>query len=488
MDLHLDLLKRTALFFIACNVLNLHGHPLMSFSVEEYGGKLSVDDCVAIALRHNPSHQKVKGEMEVSSANLLSSYGQLLPTVNFGYGVSEDHYFNPTFLNPEGSVSSFPITIPAGTQITHQLNDSTGEVEHVVNSEDIILPIPQGTRRSSSGQIQISETLFQGGRNIFNIMKARAEKEISRQDVNTSELDLVYQIHQQYFQVLADKRRVDLAREVLEQRKEQLRLAKARKEVGSVTKLDVMQAEIDKGTQENTLTTEENNLKVAKMELNRLMGIPLDVEYEMSEEFETFEPNFNERDLIEGAMRKRPDLQAILAQEKAGKKEVWAQRANYLPGLSFDLFLFRSEQGSGADPFTISPENHDSRYSLNLDWEFFSGFSRHSSGKAAEVDLENTRHDILAKKLQVEKDVKEALMNLTSVYQQSLITDKNRHLASENLRLEQERYRLGSASLLDLRTAQVTYIQAETEHINKVLEFNTSFASLEKATGLRLKD
>lgn len=442
---------------IICLSLCISGTDLKSFNIEEIGETLSVDDCVTIALRHNPSHQKTHGNLEVSSANLLSSYGNFTPTVNFGVGFTQDEFSNTSFVLPDGTVAESPITI-------------------------------EGTSRFSSRQLQIRETLFRGGQNIFNVMKARKEKEAAHQNISSSELDLIFQIHRQYYEVLANKKLVILAKEVLERRNEQLRLARARHDVGSVTMLDVMQAEIDKGNQENSLMTEENDLKISRMELNRLMGIPLEVEFEMVDEFDTFEPSFEEQQLVERAMSRRPDLLWLEAQEGVAEKEVWVQRANYFPNLSFDLTFFRSQSGSGDDPFTFFPDNQDTRYALNLDWQFFSGFARHSSSKVARVDLENVRHDIRERKLMIEKEVKEAIMNLESVYQQSVITDKNRRLASENLRLEQERYRLGSSSLLDLRTAQVTYIEAETEHISKILEFNTSFAALEKATGLQLRD
>jgi outer membrane protein TolC len=467
--------------------LILPGRCLAVPILEDIGETLSIDECVKIALKHNPGHQKTQGELDMSSANLLASYGNFLPSVYFNFGLSEDRYFNPTYVTDEGSVRSFPLTVPAGTFVDHDIDSITGLPVHVLNDE-YIQGIPQGARRSSNGYLQIRETLFQGGSNIFNLMKSRKEKEAARQNISFSELDLVYQIHQQYYEVLANKKMVELAKEVLEQRKEQFRLAKARHEVGSVTRLDVMQAEIDKGNQENTLLAEENNLKISKMELNQLMGIPLETDYNMADEFTTVEPSFDEHSLVSSAKEGRPDLLWLNTQEEVAVKEVWVQRSSYLPNVTFDLFFFRSEQGTDNDPFTFSPNNEDTRLALNLDWQFFSGFSRHSSNKAARVNLENLRYDVLEKELLIEKEVKEAIMNLESVYQQSLITQKNRQLASENLRLEQERYRLGSSSLLDLRVAQVTYIEAETEHINKVFEFNTSYAALERATGLKLRN
>ena len=390
---------------------------------------------------------------------------------------------------PEGSGASFPLTIPAGTEVTHTIDPQTGDVSHVVQeTPETIVPIPEGSRRSSGGQLLISETLFRGGANIFGLWKARREREASLRGVDASELELIYEIHKQYYAVLAGEKRVELAREVLDQRDEQLRLARARHDVGSVTMLDVMQAEIDRGNQENALLEERNTPKVARMELNRLMGIPLESEYGMVEAFDTFEPDVDALDLVERAKATRPDLVAIDAREDPAEKESWVQRGNDPPTLSFDLLFFRSAQGAEPAPFPSSPQNRATPPALNLDWQFFSGFSRLSAGRTARVDLENLRYDRRETELLVEKEVKEAVLNLERVYKQSLITRKNRQLATENLRLEQERYRLGSSSLLDLRSAQVTFIEAETEHINKIFEFNSSYAALERATGMPLRE
>jgi len=174
------------------------------------------------------------------------------------------------------------------------------------------------------------------------------------------------------------------------------------------------------------------------------------------------------------------------AQHSADNNAILAEKGSYLPSINFDLQFSNDELDNTR--WTFSPINRDTRFGFNLTWDFFSGFARENRIQQAKVNSMNSKYDIMDKKLSIEKEVKEAILNLERIYSQSIITRKNRELARENLTLERERYRLGSASLLDLRSAQVTYIQAETDHISKLLEFKTTFTQLEYATGFDLDE
>jgi outer membrane protein TolC len=72
---------------------------------------------------------------------------------------------------------------------------------------------------------------------------------------------------------------------------------------------------------------------------------------------------------------------------------------------------------------------------------------------------------------------------LNNVFNQLQITTRNRELAERQLNLERERYRLGATSALALRDAQVVYAQAETDHLQKMLEYQSSLIALELAVG-----
>ena len=58
--------------------------------------------------------------------------------------------------------------------------------------------------------------------------------------------------------------------------------------------------------------------------------------------------------------------------------------------------------------------------------------------------------------------------------------------AKENYELSYGRYRVGEASPIELREAQVTYQEAQLAYYNTLYGYNSAKASLEKAIGKNL--
>jgi outer membrane protein len=485
-----------ALFLFFNLMLTRPGRAQLSLDELGYNtdAPLTLEDCIKIALTGNPAHQKYKANITLSSSNVLAAYGNFLPSISGGYSVLDDEYYNATYQWPDGSIVARPVSlpVPADTSLTFIDTNGNGtlepdEIVALISPEtSVILDPSDGRRRYSYGYIQLTQTLFAGGRNFFNLRSARSAKKASEFSLDRDRQLLTYNISQSYFSVLANQQILELSERALEQRKEQLRLAKARYNVGSVTKLDVMQAEIDLGNQENDYLQAEQELKISQMELNRLMGVFLEESYPVVDDSVLFAPVFSSVELVQQALEHRPDLSQLKSDLSANENTLMAERGSYLPTVNFDLSFTTDELDNRR--WTFSPVNHDTRFGFNLSWDFFSGFSRENRIKQAKVSTQNAKYDIMDRKLSIEKEVKEAVLSLERIYSQSRITRKNRELASENLALERERYRLGSASLLDLRIAQVTYIQAETDHISKLLEFKTTLSQLEYATGLEIKE
>ena len=447
------------------------------------------DELYQVALRNNPDHQKAIANAELSGIAKRSAWGTLLPSLNAGYQISQNEYYQPTYTNPDGSVSSYPYSqsIPMPVVLT---DTATGYQYYGWNPDSLIevsYPIPEGKSRSSSAWLSLQETIRLGGQQYFTIKNAAVTSRVNDLTLRASENDLHYAVRQNYYSVLANQRLLDLAKKVLEQRQEQLRLAKARYEIGSVTELDVMQAEIDVGNQENIIVAAENNLKLARDELNRTLGVDLDSQYPLGDDYSIFEPSYNLDELVGSANLTRPDYLATLEQEDYQKNLTLMRRGEFLPDLTASLSHSRSQNSGGNVAFTLNPRNRNTSVSLSLSWNLFAGFADQAQYEQSRVDLRNSRFDAKKQEQLIEKEVRQAYYTLMQTYEQSRVTEKNRELASRQLELERERYRLGATSQLNLRVAQVTYEQAEGDHIAKVFSFWSSLAALERSVGQKLQ-
>jgi len=290
-----------------------------------------------------------------------------------------------------------------------------------------------------------------------------------------------------YCSAIAAFERLNLAEELLSQRRRQHKLATVRFETGSVTRRDVMQAEVDLGRAENDSLSAVISNRQSLENLNFLIGFPIDSSYTLSNLPELFSPNWISEDLASQALKHRSDLAISDLSIEMDRNNHTVARGAYLPQVAASLSHSRSEQSGTKVGFTLDPRNRSTAYNLSLSWQLFDGFTR-------ELNLEQSRiqhkksilnRDELERR--IFKQVSEILYQLQSLYQQSLVAEQNVNLAKETHRFEEERYKLGSATTIELGVAQVSYIQARNDLINIKTNFYIALGELENATGMILR-
>ena len=136
-------------------------------------------------------------------------------------------------------------------------------------------------------------------------------------------------------------------------------------------------------------------------------------------------------------------------------------------------------------PFNFTKQPFSARLSISL--PIFDGFSRNlavSQARAAEEDLAES---VRAQKLLVEANVAGRYLGVLNAYQSIQVQEQNRQSAREQLRLAQDRYRLGAGSSLEVSDAQNNVTRAEGDFVNAVYEYHKAVAALELAVGRPLR-
>ena len=80
-------------------------------------------------------------------------------------------------------------------------------------------------------------------------------------------------------------------------------------------------------------------------------------------------------------------------------------------------------------------------------------------------------------------EIQNAYLTLTEKKAQIPVAILQVKQAKENYELSYGRYRVGEASPVELRDAQVTYQEAQLAYYNTLYQYNSSKAALEKAIG-----
>jgi outer membrane protein len=133
--------------------------------------------------------------------------------------------------------------------------------------------------------------------------------------------------------------------------------------------------------------------------------------------------------------------------------------------------------------FTKSPRSFTAILSLPL----FDGFAREQRLQEAMASRSDARYEVRSKELALTADVTAAYLTLVTAEKTVALQEQNGAKARQELKLVQDRYRIGATTFVDLTEARATYERAESDRINAIYDYHKAFAALESAVGHSLR-
>ncbi|HVG04796.1 MAG TPA: efflux transporter outer membrane subunit [Burkholderiaceae bacterium] len=335
------------------------------------------------------------------------------------------------------------------------------------------------TRRGTSVSIAMSYEIDLWGRLAAGIQAQQQALNISRFDADTVRLTLTTSVAATYFQVLATRERLDIARDNLATAERVLKVVDARYRNGVATQLDLSQQTTAVLNQRAALIPLEVTERQTVSALALLIG-------RVPQGFGVAADNFEELrvpavgpGLPSELLTRRPDLAAAEAQLAAADANVAAARAALLPSISLSTSagLATSALLSLANPTNVLS------IGLSLAQTLFDGGQRR-----AQVAIEQSQRRILvetyANAVRTSlKEVDDALGNADSGLRLESAQQQTVEQAQRSLRLAEIRYREGVGDLLAVLDAQRSLFSAQDQLAQARLTRLTASLDLFKALG-----
>ncbi len=125
--------------------------------------------------------------------------------------------------------------------------------------------------------------------------------------------------------------------------------------------------------------------------------------------------------------------------------------------------------------------------SLTISLPIFTGFGRSLRLQQAREQAQDADESVRAQRLQVETDVHSRYLALGTAYKAIAVQGASRDAARDQLRLAQDRYRLGSGTALEVSDAQNAVQRAEGDYVTSIYDYHKAIAALEAAVGRPLR-
>ncbi len=435
--------------------------------------ELTLDDCIDLALKNRASIIQARGAESQASAAKLSALGAFLPTVQASYSYNKGKETN---IDPADVQYSDYETVIDTTEIDGQFAYDAVSVPTSYNIWD-----EQDIGPSKSWYLRADISLIDVG-NWFSLAAAGAEKARAKLNVLASEQNLIYAVKISFYAYLASVENVKVQQEAVRRAEEQLKLIESRFKLGSASRSDVLKQKVQYGNDQLSLLQATNSVTNAKADLAYTIGLDPREEVQFSTEYRVREYAGSLGEAIDFGMSNNP---RVLAQEKTvaqTKHSLRAAQSSYLPTLSLyaDYTKFN---GTQAYPVAFDYSSNSRMFGFSVGLNVFDGFYRESQVTSAKVYHNNARAQLADTRNSAVSDIKTAYLEIDRLKEQKSVSQENVEAASEDLKITQEKYNLGAATILDLLDAQVSLKRAQVALIQVDFDLNLAIAKLENAMG-----
>lgn len=408
---------------------------------------LSLEEAVELAERARPTVIQAQTQIRNADAAKRAAFGLWLPNVNAS---------------------------ASGNQLT-----SAGQAR-IDPTTGVLIPGDQTTRSVNFG-VNGSVDLFDGFRRYNDARSANAQLGAADAALVDAKFQTRLAVTNQFYTVLAAQQLLVVREASVRRADEQLRASITRLRAGSATRSDSLRSLVALGTAQAAVAAAQRDLVGAEATLGQLVGFDTRAAAADDSSYYALIGTFETGSLVEEAAAKSPAVRASEFSAEAARQQLKSVKAAYYPTLT--LSGSYTYNGSSLRDYQLFNQR---QLNLGLNWNLFNRFQRERNVAVQLSTLEVAEATASDARRQVQALVTTQLAALEAAKTRITITETSVAAASEDLRVVQERYRLGAATIVDVLTSQESLNQAEVDVVNARFEFLRARAQLEAAVGRRL--
>lgn len=471
------MIKKITLVIICILALSIPTFALEDINVQR-GSVLSLNDCISIALNHNPAIKNARYNYGISKSNVGVARSEFFPTVGVGTGYSYN------------------------TASSSKINTDTN---------------------AYTVQATLNQLLWNFGRTNANIKMQKFYLIADAYNFYNTVRETTFNVKQKYYEVLAARATVLINKAYVQINERNYQRTKAYFDEGIKSKIDLVNAEVTLSDSKIQLVQAENSYKNSLVNLNNAMylvnapaysisgtevfnnvndnvapvdltkitkpsdkeisKLPVNVKdakltssvetLELLTDYKVDEFPYSFEECMKMAYKNRADLKAYNSTLDAVKQNLLFVKRNYYPELS-------ASAGYGF-------RNTNSTNSLNVGLNLSS--SVNIMNQKYKVDAAKYQVDIAENSLnQLNQDiffeVQNAYINMVELEKQIPLLAVKVRQTLENYELAEGRYYVGLGDYIQLQDAKVNYNNAQCSYIETIYKYNVARANLESVIAM----
>jgi outer membrane protein TolC len=449
-------MTKTLCGLVAASLIFSVVKPTLDARATELPQTMTLQDCLDLALKQNPSILKAQQEIRRTQGVIVETRAPAIPQITAS-GSGQ--------MVAKSTIDAFPFSGGSNTVFRNQ-------------------------EQPWSAQVQISQLLYQGGRVSAALRAAKLSDQIAALGFQKAVANTILDVRKAFYQILLNKALAEVREQSVTLLEQQLLDAQSRYDVGAIPRFNVLRAEVELANAKPPLIRAQNDLRISKESLVKLLAI------DSTTQTNDFTPiNFDGKlvyehrawDLstaLQQGLERRPELLQAEQQIGVAKANVKVASSGYKPEASVFGNYGWHDNTFANDP-DVTREGWTAGASVT--WALFDGMLTRGKVSEARAQLEEANLDYADTRRQVELEVRQAYSDYLQTLELIEAQKKTVEEAEESLRLAEARFRAGTGTQLDVLSAQTALSDARSNQVQALHDYNVAIATLERVTGMTVR-
>ncbi|WP_264537579.1 TolC family protein [Flavobacterium sp. N1736] len=407
---------------------------------------LTIEDAMKIALENNFEIKIAKNNTKINETNVTIGNAGMLP------------------------VATASVTDNRSIQNTSQTRQD-GTSTSLDNAKN----------NSLNYGVSLGWTVFDGMKMFARLDQLKELQKLGDSQLKQTILVKIGQVNSSYYDLVQQQQQLAALDTTIVISKQRLELAQNRFSIGKASKLEVLNAQVDLNSDQVALLRQKESYANAKILLNQYLARDPKIDFKVSDKV-TVDNTLVLANLMDLAQKQNPALESQVINKRIAELQLKQVKADRYPVVNLTSgYNFADSQSSLG--FTTQSSARGLNYGFNATLNIFDGFNQHRNEKVAKLQIENTQIAIEQQNMILNTQLSTAFQTYLTNLELIGLEEDNEAIAKQNLQITLDKFRIGTITTLDFRTAQLNYVNAKVRYSNAQYEAKLSEIALKELAG-----
>ncbi|MEN2489017.1 TolC family protein [Flavobacterium sp. B11] len=407
---------------------------------------LTIEQAMTIALENNFEIKIAKNNSKINETNVTIGNAGMLPTATASI-VDNNNLTNSTQVRQDGT----------STTLNNAKNNSLNY------------------------GVSLGWTVFDGMKMFAKLDQLKELQKLGDAELKRTILLKIAQVNSAYYDLVLQQQQLAALDTTIVISNQRLTLAKNRFSIGKASKLEVLNAQVDLNSDQVALLRQKESYANGKILLNQYLARDPKIDFKVTDEVKV-DNKLVLADLMDLAQKQNPGLEAQVINKRIAELQLKQVKADRYPTLRLTSGYNFSESQSSLG-FTSETSSKGLNYGFNASMNIFDGFNQHRNEKVAKLQIENSQIAIEQQNTILNTQLSTAFQTYLTNLELIGLEENNEAIARQNLEITLDKFKIGTITTLDFRTAQLNYVNAKVRYSNAQYEAKLSEIALKELAG-----